>query len=66
MTRKIPLQGWGYQRFNGRVQTSASRQILIDQFDNPESKQFVFLLSTWAGGLGINLATADTVDTYER
>jgi chromodomain-helicase-DNA-binding protein 1 len=59
LTRNIPLQGWGYQKIDGCV-TSASRQTRIYQFDNPESKQFVFLLSTWTGGLGINLATADT------
>jgi len=30
-----------------------------------DSKLFVFLLSTRAGGLGINLATADTVVLYD-
>ena len=37
----------------------------IDRFNKPNSESFVFLLSTRAGGLGINLATADTVIIYD-
>lgn len=37
----------------------------IDEFNRPGSPKFVFMLSTRAGGLGINLATADVVVIYD-
>jgi len=49
-----------YQRLDGNID-SLEKQRRIDQFNAPDSKLFAFLLSTRAGGVGINLATADTV-----
>ena len=37
----------------------------MDAFNAPNSTKFCFLLSTRAGGLGINLATADVVILYD-
>ena len=37
----------------------------MDLFNHPTSTKFCFLLSTRAGGLGINLATADIVILYD-
>ncbi|OQR73211.1 fumarylacetoacetase-like [Tropilaelaps mercedesae] len=42
-----------------------NRQDSIEEFNNPESKEKVFLLSTRAGGLGINLTGADTVIFFD-
>ena len=53
-----------YERIDGGI-TGALRQDAIDRFNTPGAQQFVFLLSTRAGGLGINLATADTVIIYD-
>jgi chromodomain-helicase-DNA-binding protein 4 len=58
------LQKWGYERIDGKI-NGAERQVRIDRFNAPNSSKFCFLLSTRAGGLGINLATADTVIIYD-
>lgn len=49
-----------YQRLDGSI-SSLEKQKRIDAYNEPDSKDFAFLLSTRAGGVGINLATADTV-----
>lgn len=56
------LDGLGlfYQRLDGSM-NSLQKQKRIDEFNAPDSTLFAFLLSTRAGGVGINLATADTV-----
>ncbi|KAF9237041.1 SNF2 family N-terminal domain-containing protein [Melanogaster broomeanus] len=37
----------------------------IDDYNRPDSDKFIFLLTTRAGGLGINLTTADIVILYD-
>ncbi|KAI9805640.1 MAG: hypothetical protein M1833_005132 [Piccolia ochrophora] len=37
----------------------------IDEYNKPDSDKFVFLLTTRAGGLGINLTSADVVILYD-
>jgi len=37
----------------------------IDEYNKPGSKKFIFLLTTRAGGLGINLTAADIVVLYD-
>lgn len=49
-----------YQRLDGAI-NALTKQKRIDEFNAPDSALFAFLLSTRAGGVGINLATADTV-----
>ncbi|KAG6114884.1 hypothetical protein E4U31_000034 [Claviceps sp. LM219 group G6] len=52
--------GYEYRRLDGQI-SSLEKQRRIDAFNEPHSTVFAFLLSTRAGGVGINLATADTV-----
>lgn len=52
--------GLNFHRLDGSVST-LQKQKRIDEFNAPVSDYFAFLLSTRAGGVGINLATADTV-----
>ncbi|KAL0485675.1 chromatin-remodeling complex ATPase [Acrasis kona] len=58
------LKQYSYCRIDGQTSGDA-REAQMDEFNRPNSDKFIFLLSTRAGGLGINLATADTVVIYD-
>ncbi|XP_050542494.1 chromodomain-helicase-DNA-binding protein 1 isoform X2 [Daktulosphaira vitifoliae] len=53
-----------FQRLDGSIKGDIRRQAL-EHFNAEGSQDFCFLLSTRAGGLGINLATADTVIIFD-
>lgn len=57
------LRGWAVCRIDGSVQQNERRE-QIYAFNNDPSYQ-IFLLSTRAGGQGINLASADTVILFD-
>lgn len=60
----LQLHNYKYLRLDGNTKTE-SRGSLVDQFNSPGSPYFMFLLSTRAGGLGLNLQTADTVILFD-
>ncbi|VDP14504.1 unnamed protein product [Soboliphyme baturini] len=60
----MELRKFNYQRLDGSIRGELRRQAL-DHFNADGSSDFCFLLSTKAGGLGINLATADTVIIFD-
>ncbi|UYV62642.1 SMARCA5 [Cordylochernes scorpioides] len=53
-----------YCRLDGQT-AHEEREFQINEFNKPNSDKFLFMLSTRAGGLGINLATADVVVLYD-
>lgn len=59
---EVFLRGEGYKflRLDGAI-GQKQRQKGIDAFNAPDSPYFIYMISTRAGGVGINLATADTV-----
>jgi len=57
-------RGLAYCRIDGST-AHEDRQQQIDEYNKPDSEKFIFLLTTRAGGLGINLATADIVILYD-
>ncbi|KAK7815745.1 iswi chromatin-remodeling complex atpase chr11 [Quercus suber] len=61
----LMFRGYLYCRIDGNT-GGEDRDASIDSFNKPGSEKFVFLLSTRAGGLGINLATADVYTIEEK
>ena len=53
-----------YCRIDGDTSLDA-RERMINEFTQKNSEKFLFLLSTRAGGLGLNLMTSDTVILYD-
>ncbi|KAL3079713.1 hypothetical protein niasHS_013995 [Heterodera schachtii] len=55
---------WKYLRLDGSTKHE-DRGILLKDFNAPGSDYFLFMLSTRAGGLGLNLQSADTVIIFD-
>lgn len=58
------MRQYKYCRIDGST-SYEDREAFIDAFNAENSEKFLFLLSTRAGGLGINLQTADVVILYD-
>jgi SNF2 family DNA or RNA helicase len=59
----IKASGWSYCRLDGTT-VGTQRQGIIDRYNNDKSL-LIFLLSTKAGGLGINLTSASKVIQFD-
>ncbi|KAM9914847.1 hypothetical protein OXX69_000236 [Metschnikowia pulcherrima] len=60
----LRLRDMKYMRLDGSTKAE-DRQDMLKSFNHPESEYFCFLLSTRAGGLGLNLQSADTVIIFD-
>ncbi|KAH6917669.1 SNF2-family ATP dependent chromatin remodeling factor snf21 [Coprinopsis sp. MPI-PUGE-AT-0042] len=60
----LKMQNWKYLRLDGGTKTE-ERAEFVKLFNAKESEYKVFILSTRAGGLGLNLQTADTVIIFD-
>lgn len=58
------FRGHKYCRIDGGT-AHEDRIASIDEYNKPGSEKFIFLLTTRAGGLGINLTTADIVILFD-
>ena len=60
MTKVMEMIDWKYFRLNGSTKTD-ERAGFVKQFNAQDSEINVFILSTRAGGLSLNLRTVDMV-----
>ncbi|PIA44610.1 hypothetical protein AQUCO_01700300v1 [Aquilegia coerulea] len=64
MEEYLRWKRYGYLRLDGHT-SGSDRGALIEEFNRPDSPAFIFLLSIRAGGVGVNLQTADTVIIFD-
>ena len=64
MERYLNWRQYSYLRLDGATK-SEDRSSLLNEFNKPESPYFIFILSTRAGGVGLNLQSADTVILFD-
>lgn len=57
-------RAYGCLRLDGTMNVN-KRQKLVDKFNNPEGEEFVFLLSSKAGGCGLNLIGANRLVLFD-
>jgi ATP-dependent helicase STH1/SNF2 len=60
----LKMMGWKHLRLDGGTKTE-ERAGHVQKFNAPNSDILVFILSTRAGGLGLNLQSADTVIIFD-
>ena len=60
----LTWRNFSYLRLDGATK-SEDRGELLRRFNSKDSEYFLFLLSTRAGGLGLNLQAADTVIIFD-
>lgn len=60
----LNYRGYSYLRLDGTTKAE-DRGHLLELFNDADSPYFIFLLSTRAGGLGLNLQAADTVIIFD-
>ena len=58
------VRGWKFFRLDGKTEQT-KRQGFVDQFNRPDSPVFVFLLSSKAGGTGLNLIGANRLILFD-
>lgn len=60
----LRYKNYSYERLDGSTRSS-DRHSAVERFCRASLKRFIMLLSTKAGGLGLNLTSADTVIIFD-
>lgn len=62
--RLFASHGWKFFRLDGQTDKT-KRQSYVDAFNRPSSDAFAFLLSSKAGGTGLNLVGANRLILFD-